>query len=213
MTCDLEATRTALAACLIAAGNTRAWWYSINDTNSETPLHELLRTTESHLIQLLLDIKLLSVHNRFKSLSISKNNWLSLFTNYGVENCELSKSRLNNVKGKPTIYYLRIGKFQSQTQFTALQQIDTQARPPTRSIPIALITALHDTLPNPPSKDGLLSVGNHSVDSTMTTNSSSLSNSCQTTTEHTIVPPPPSPAVNNDILRIPPNLLTEENEK
>ena len=73
MTCDLEAACTALAACLIAAGNTRAWWYSINDTNSETPLHELLRTTESHLIQLLLDIKLLSVHNRFKSLSISKN--------------------------------------------------------------------------------------------------------------------------------------------
>ena len=71
MTCDLEATCTALAACLIAAGNTLAWWYSINDTNSETPLHELLRTTESHLIQLLLDIKLLSVHNRIKSLSIS----------------------------------------------------------------------------------------------------------------------------------------------
>ena len=108
---DLEATRTAFASCLIAAASKRAWWYSINDSNSSTPLHELLQTTESNFIQLLLDIKLVSIHNRHKSLSILKNNWLSLFANYGVENCEISKSRLNKVKGKPTIYYLQIGKF------------------------------------------------------------------------------------------------------
>ena len=138
---DLEATRTALASCLIAAASKRAWWYSINDSNSSTPLHELFDTTESNFIQLLLDIKLLSVHNRHKSLSILKNNWLSLFANYGVENCEISKSRLDRANSKSTIYYLRIGKFQSPNQFTAIQQIEKQARPPARPIPTALISA------------------------------------------------------------------------
>ena len=70
MSSKLQATLTALAACLIAAGNQCAWWYSINDSNSASPLHELLHITESYLIQVLLDIKLLSVHNRYKSLSI-----------------------------------------------------------------------------------------------------------------------------------------------
>ena len=90
MSSNLEATCTALSACLIAAGNTRAWWYSINDSNGVSPLHELSHITELHLIQILLDIKLLSVHNKFKSLSISNNNWLSYFTTYGVENFEIS---------------------------------------------------------------------------------------------------------------------------
>ena len=127
---ELEASLTALSACLIATGNTRAWWYSINDSNSNTPLHGLLHITESHLIQLVLDIKLFILYNMFKSLSISKHVWLRYFTMYSVENCEISKSRLHRVKGKPTIYYLRLGKFQSPTHFTALQQIDMQARPP-----------------------------------------------------------------------------------
>ena len=89
---DLEATRTALASCLIAAASKRAWWYSINDSHSSTPMHELLHTTESEFTQLLLDLKLFSLHNRHKTLFMSKNNWVSLFTNYGVENCEISKS-------------------------------------------------------------------------------------------------------------------------
>ena len=75
---DLEATRTALASCLIAAASKRAWWYSINDSNSSTPLHELLHTTESNFIQLLLDIKLLSLHNRHKTLSIIVSVYLQI---------------------------------------------------------------------------------------------------------------------------------------
>ena len=113
--------------------------------------------------------------------------------------------KIRQEKCRSTIYYLRIGKFQTPNQFTALQQIDIQARPPPRCIPITLIRVLHDT------RQGMLSEGNRSVDSTTTTNSS-CSDTCQTTTEQTTTPPSPSPVVNDDPFRLPPDLLTEENE-
>lgn len=64
---------------------------------------------------------------------------------------------------------------------------------------------------NPPSKDGLLSAGGHSVTNTTMAHLSSLSSSCQTIDDQNTTAP--SPPVDNNHFELPPDIGTKGNEE